>query len=126
MNHPPEGNTMKSKSNSPIKAWLHEQYTRLTPQIEAERVRQIGEEGHTLEKDRGKAKQLRAAARCYQRQAITLDRHPGRILSVATLAAAGEPWPWAERFWKPTDDVDRMLVKAGALMMASVDAEAML
>ena len=110
--------------NSPIKHWLHEQYTRLTPQIEAERVRQIGEEGHTLDADRGKGKQLRAAAKCYQRQAITVDRHPGRLLTPATLAAAGEPWPWRAEFWKPSLEVDRNLVKAGALMMAAVDAEA--
>lgn len=110
--------------NSPTEQWLHEQYTRLTPQIEAERVRQIGEEGYTREKDRGHSKQLRAAAGCYQRQALTVHARPGRLLSLATLAAAGEPWPWAGQFWKPSLEVDRNLIKAGALMMAAVDAEA--
>jgi len=107
---------------SAIKIWLHEQYDRLRPQIETERVRQIGEEGHTLDSDRGKGKQLRQAALCYQRQALALDHTPGHLLTPATLAAAGELWPWRSEFWKPTVDVDRNLVKAGALMMAAVDA----
>jgi len=114
-----------TRTTSPTKLWLHQQYTRLRPQIEAERIRQIGEEGHTLESDRGKGKQLKAAARCYQRQALHVDRFPGKLLTVSVLAAAGEPWPWAGQFWKPAPDVDRNLIKAGALMMAAVDAEAL-
>lgn len=107
---------------SPTKLWLQGKYVELRPQIEAERIRQIGEEGHTPAKDAGKGKQLRQAALCYQRQAIALDLNPANLLTPATLAAAGELWPWRSEFWKPALEVDRNLVKAGALMMAAVDA----
>jgi hypothetical protein len=111
-------------TQSPLKIWLHEKYSVLEPLIRAERQRQIDIEGHTRAKDAGKAEQLRAAAKSYQRQAIALDLHPGILLSLHTLEVAGDPWPWADEFWKPTRDIDRNLVKAGALMMAAQDAEA--
>lgn len=109
---------------SPTKQWLHEQYTRLTREIQQERIRQVGEEGYTREHDAGKGKQLRQAAKCYQRQALAVDYKAGHLLTPADLAAAGELWPWRAEFWKPSLEVDRNLVKAGALMMAAVDADA--
>ena len=30
-------------------------------------------------------------------------------------------WPWAKKWWKPSDDPVRNLVKAGALIAAEID-----
>ncbi len=30
-------------------------------------------------------------------------------------------WPWEEKYWKPTKDIVRQLVKAGALIAAEID-----
>lgn len=77
--------------------------------IVAERLRQITVEGYTPEGDAGHAYQLVDAARCYTHAGIY--RH-------------GVPptWPWADRYWKPSDDVKRNLTKAGALIAAAIDA----
>ena len=30
-------------------------------------------------------------------------------------------WPWSDKWWKPSDDPVRNLVKAGALLAAEID-----
>lgn len=76
----------------------------------AERRRQVEAEGWTAaQDDRYTSEELRAAALCYMRwKDITI---PG-----VTPGA----WPWAAKWWKPTDD-RRNLVKATALMLAEIE-----
>lgn len=86
--------------------------------ISWERKRQISKEGWTPEHD---------------------DSHRGFELSLAAMsytAAVANPdeegdengkvrpcydWPWAQKWWKPSDDPVRNLVKAGALIAAEID-----
>lgn len=78
--------------------------------ISIERGRQIIEEGYVLSGDLGRAHQLVDAAICYA--------HAGTY-SEGTVPLS---WPWAERYWKPSDDPVRNLVKAGALIAAAIDS----
>lgn len=90
--------------------------------VAAERRRQIEVEGWTPEHD-------------------DADHDPGELASAAcayTLTAADElhpmsqgdgafkrhppnVWPWGEEGWKPGNDPRRMLVKAGALILAEIE-----
>lgn len=95
---------------------IEERLEQLRPEIFVERRRQIDEEGHTLAGDVGKTRELFAASRCYLNEA-------GRRLG--GLPPAEKPsslWPWAARYWKPTVDIDRMIIKAGALRLAATEA----
>jgi hypothetical protein len=75
----------------------------------AERQRQIEAEGWTPEHDDQHTDgSLAIAAACY----AIADRD-GR-------AEAPPFWPWALDWWKPADD-RRMLVKAGALILAEIE-----
>jgi hypothetical protein len=83
--------------------------------IAAERQRQIDVEGWTPEHDAEHAEDdLVEAAVCYA-LAYRSDDPPFN----------GDPhgihWPWEERWWKPSDDHVRNLVKAGALIAAEID-----
>lgn len=80
-----------------------------------ERLRQIEGEGWTPEHDDQHTQgQLAGAAGCYA--------------FGSALAGAGDPivkrpyhlWPWAAEWWKPTNQ-RRMLVKAGALILAEIE-----
>jgi len=75
-----------------------------------ERRRQVESKGWTPEHDdhhdRG---ELADAAACY---AGTLS---------SRWVTAPEAWPWGEESWKPTADRRRMLVKAGALILAEIE-----
>ena len=84
--------------------------------IAQERQRQIDGEGHDAghddEHDMG---ELAAAAMCYADLAVD-----------AEISAVGDKvtvqwWPFADNEWKPSDDVVRDLVKAGALIAAEID-----
>jgi hypothetical protein len=71
--------------------------------IAAERQRQIEQEGYSPEHDEHHGQgQLGMAAKAY-------------------LTGNGAAWPWDEESWKPTGDVVRDLVKAGALIAAEID-----
>jgi hypothetical protein len=79
--------------------------------IAAERKRQMSEEGWTPGHDDGHAEcELVCAAACY------LNEH-AKIPTVHSFI----DWPWDLRFWKPSDDPIRNLVKAGALIAAEID-----
>lgn len=77
--------------------------------IAAERQRQIDAEGWTTEHDAEHASgELRRAAIAYT-QRPTSDTPPPPV------------WPWADEYWKPSNDQIRNLVKAGALIAAEID-----
>jgi len=89
--------------------------TKGTDLIAQERQRQVDIEGWTAEHDRQhQNKELAQAAAAYILDyAIHLTR---------TRRWFDWPWPWSEKWWKPTpDDPVRQLVKAGALVAAEID-----
>jgi hypothetical protein len=75
--------------------------------IEVERLRQPTEEGWDAAHDAGHADELAEAAWCY--------RYRGDRVRPVGL------WPWAERYWKPKDELSN-LIRAGALYLAARDA----
>ncbi len=78
--------------------------------IATERQRQITAEGWTPEHDAEHTiGELVDAAVCYLKH--DLDAESPVIW----------PWPWAEDWWKPSDDPMRNLVRAGALIAAEID-----
>jgi hypothetical protein len=95
--------------------------TKGTDAIAAERQRQIAEEGYDAEHDQGHAHGLIRAARSYAYVARVGVAAAVRGTAYAPAEHPGE-WPWAERYWKPTGDPVRDLVKAGALIAAAIDS----
>jgi hypothetical protein len=83
--------------------------------IAAERKRQIKAEGWTPEQDdTHRAKQMARAAESY----------PSLHTSPDHYNQPPEPchdWPWSKKWWKPSRDTIRNLVKAGALIAAEID-----
>lgn len=85
--------------------------------IAAERKRQIEVEGwdaqHDEDHDMG---QLIGAA-------VTYAAHALEIVSDHEVPGADNEgwWPWEEKWWKPSPDPIRNLVKAGALIAAEID-----
>lgn len=79
--------------------------------VAAERRRQIEAEGWTPEHDDEHSNgEMALAAACYARHAIC----PPQLSDVPAT------WPWGASWWKPGDP-RRMLVKAGALILAEID-----
>jgi hypothetical protein len=77
--------------------------------IAKERERQIEVEGFTPEHDRQLyGGSLAAAAGCY-------------ALYDWSRKDCERLWPWDRKWWKPSDDKIRNLVKAGALIAAEID-----
>lgn len=118
-------------------AIMEEQYNRVKERlmgalkgvelIKAERIRQIAEEGYSIEGDEGRGVDIMRAGNCYQQYAMMQHE-----LDPEDLAVAGHPsdipwadgkslWPWARDAWKPSDDPTRNLVKGAALMAAALD-----
>lgn len=84
--------------------------------IAVERARQVLDEGYTADHDTGHAEELAAAAGSY---ALPEAERPKDFYATGVPAT----WPWEGRYWKPTpDDRRRELVKAGALIVAALDA----
>lgn len=86
----------------------------------AERVRQVVQEGLTVQRDveQYHRNELIKAAYCYVLSAAGRDYlEPGEHLP----RRPPEAWPWDERWWKPNEDPVRDLVKAGALIAAEID-----
>ena len=89
--------------------------TQAARDVLVERQRQITEEGFTPERDdRLTLSDLAEAAACYAWAAdADVESFP-----------PGEPpaamWPWEHALWKPGDQ-RRMLVKAGALILAEIE-----
>lgn len=81
--------------------------------ITAERRRQVDAEGWTPEHDdeHDEFEMMRAAC-CYAAEA-GFPRRP--------LGVIHPNWPWATKWWKPSEDPIRNLVKAGALIAAEID-----
>ncbi len=84
--------------------------------IAKERQRQIDGEGWTPEHDQhhqhgqlSKAGAQYAMVAFYARHNKDLRFHPPM------------DWPWANKWWKPSDDPIRNLEKAGALIAAEID-----
>lgn len=82
--------------------------------IAAERRRQVDAEGWTVDHDdTHRTGELAKAAACYASEAwmplTESHRNPP------------PDWPWERRWWKPTGDPIRDLVKAGALIAADID-----
>lgn len=87
--------------------------------IAAERKRQIEVEGWTERHDDGHTSaQMAFAGACYAQAA-------GQIVfaKVKTIRLKEIPsmWLWARKWWKPSPDPIRNLVKAGALIAAEID-----
>lgn len=86
-----------------------------------ERKRQTDIEGWTSEHDDTHAGgELSTAAACYAMQAAGELHHPNGAWRPQLNQAAHQLWPWARRSWKPAP-VRRMLVKAGALILAEIE-----
>lgn len=82
--------------------------------IHQERLRQQQVEGWTPEHDdQHVGGELAAAADAYIFAALALVA--GKPIDKTVL------WPWADDWWKPSDDPIRNLVKAGALIAAEID-----
>lgn len=71
--------------------------------VAIERARQISHEGYSLEHDQKHgAAQLAQAAQAY-------------------LTGSPKTWPWEPDSFKPSTDISRNLVRAGALVAAAID-----
>lgn len=91
--------------------------------IDAERQRQISEEGWTAEHDDAHDKgQMAGAAACYAMAASGFENPHCIKAKRLDMDFPVRIWPWADSWWKPADD-DRVreLVKAGALIAAEID-----
>jgi hypothetical protein len=99
------------------KALAERETTQAGRDVLAERERQKSVEGWTAEHDDGHVNgELARAAACYAT--------PPEYRNVPF--ADGESvldrlWPWAREWWKPTNNRRRMLVKAGALILAEIE-----
>lgn len=89
--------------------------------IAAERQRQIAVEGWTPEHDDEHGMgEMAAAAVCYAQ--LGIDEEIRAVGPVGDFFI--EWWPWANEWWKPSEDPIRNLVKAGALIAAEIDRHA--
>lgn len=81
--------------------------------IAAERLRQVTAEGWTPEHDAEHGDGSIAMA------AASYAIHDAAICPMT--ARGWGLWPWAEKWWKPSDDPVKNLVRAGALIAAEID-----
>ncbi len=90
--------------------------------IAAERERQINVEHWTPEHDNAhQLGELAGAAAVYALLACGFE-NPHSIESIRPpVTHKVRVWPWADTWWKPSDDPMRNLVKAGALIAAEID-----
>jgi len=87
--------------------------------IATERHRQMTQEGWTPEHDDQHTKfQLTLAAMSYAAAVATPDEWN---LNQGLPQAPCHDWPWAKKWWKPSEQPLRNLVKAGALIAAEID-----
>lgn len=80
-----------------------------------ERERQVTEEGWTRDHDKGHGAELATAGATYALNAAD------NVDAVPITPHVPLTWPWEEKWWKPTGDPIRDLIKAGALIAAAVD-----
>lgn len=87
--------------------------------IRVERERQIHTKKFTAKRDAGyRSFQLTKAALSYASAVATPDEWAE---DHGTLPAPTCDWPWPKKWWKPSSDPIRNLVKAGALIAAEID-----
>lgn len=87
--------------------------------ILAERHRQVLGEGWTASHDdKHKKFQMTKAARSYALAVCSPDQWS---LERGRKQNPEHDWPWAKKWWKPSGDPIRNLVKAGALIAAEID-----
>ena len=84
--------------------------------IAQERERQIQEEGYDAAHGAGQGHALARAGVAY---AIA---GTGHMVDVDDDVVAWSWWPWSTESWKPSRDLVRNLVRAGALIAAAIDA----
>lgn len=88
--------------------------------IAAERARQLAAEGWTPEHDAEHVGgEMVKAAQCYSQ--VSLLMNLGASVYRAAASARYGRWPWSMKWWKPSPDPIRNLVKAGALIAAEID-----
>ena len=86
-----------------------------------ERERQIQEEGWSPEHDdQHKNNELLLAAVAYISFDRIMAKAPGALVEYSKKKPMREG-PWADEWWKPSDDPIRNLEKAGALIAAEID-----
>lgn len=86
--------------------------------IASERARQVVVEGWTAEHDDGyDGAELIAAAIGYANAAAT------QVRDGCTWGELPDDWPWMPCWWKPSEDPNRNLAKAGALLAAAIDRQ---
>lgn len=87
--------------------------------ISAERKRQMAVEGWAPDHDdKHRGKQLAKAADSYLSTHTDPDEYAKER---GELPGTTYNWPWASKWWKPSPDPVRNLVKAGALIAAEID-----
>lgn len=86
-----------------------------------ERMRQLSTEGFSRERDDGYDRgELADAASAY----AIFAGYQAKGLVHRTQAKGYEPvvsWPWARKWWKPSPEPRRNLIKAGALILAEIE-----
>lgn len=87
--------------------------------ISRERWRQVTDESWTpAHDDKHRKFQLTLAAISY----ATAVAHPDEwARQHGELPGPTSDWPWTKKWWKPSEDPVRNLVKAGALIAAEID-----
>lgn len=86
--------------------------------INTERQRQVTQEGWSSAHDDGHRKhELALAAMSYTAAVAAPDEEGDENGKVRPCW----DWPWAKKWWKPSSDPVRNLVKAGALIAAEID-----
>lgn len=86
--------------------------------IAEERKRQVSKEGWTpAHDDKHKGRQLAKGAESY----LCLHTFPNENPACDGKLRGACNWPWAKKWWKPSSDPIRNLVKAGALIAAEID-----
>lgn len=85
--------------------------------IAEERKRQVVQENWSSDHDdRHKKFQLAKAASCYAMHVADAEEQDLGVKSIPC-----DWWPWGKKWWKPSEDPVRNLVKAGALIAAEID-----
>lgn len=86
--------------------------------IADERLRQTSQEGWTPEHDdKHRGKQLAKGAESY----LCAWTFPDKSATRDEPVRPAWSWPWSMKWWKPSNDPIRNLVKAGALIAAEID-----
>ncbi len=86
--------------------------------IALERLRQVKIEGWTAtHDDTHDGHELALAATSY----IAVVASPDELAGEKEESRPLHDWPWADEYWKPSNDAVRNLVKAGALIAAEID-----